>query len=111
MLLLFYKQGSPSDVVLAFYISRTKFACMHRLNLAAKKKQGKKSWLRLCFDQIHKKLDYSKRFTDDIGKKINDDFKKKQKVSGHGSFTVSQELEFDPPHKLHYLFHATLIEL
>ena len=58
------------------------------------------------------KLDYSKRFTDNIGKKIKDDFKKtKQKVSGHGSFTVSRELEFDLPHKLPYLFHATLIDL
>ena len=27
----------------------------------------------------HKKLDYSKRFTDDIGKKINDDFKKNKR--------------------------------
>ena len=51
---------------------------MHSLNLAAKK-QGKKSCLRLCFDQIHKKLDYSKRFTDNIGKKINGDFLKKTK--------------------------------
>ena len=32
-------------VVLASYVSKTKFACMHRLNLAAKKKSlGKKSW-------------------------------------------------------------------
>ena len=38
-------------------------------------------------------------------------FLKKQKVSGHGSFTVSREFEFDLPHKPHYLFHATLIDL
>ena len=31
-------------VVLASYVSKTKFACMHRLNLAAKKNLGKKSW-------------------------------------------------------------------
>ena len=31
-------------IVLASYVSKTKFACMHRLNLAAKKNLGKKSW-------------------------------------------------------------------
>ena len=52
-------------VVLASYVSKTKFACMHRLNLAGKKK----TWERragLYFDRIHKKLNYPKRFTDNI---------------------------------------------
>ena len=30
-----------SHVVLAFYVSKPKFACMHRLNLAAKRKTQK----------------------------------------------------------------------
>ena len=86
-MLLFYKQGSPSDVVLAFYILRTKFACMHRLNLAAKKNRERRVGYAYSFDQIHKKLDYSKRFTDNIGKKINDDFKKNQKIIFNFSIT------------------------
>ena len=60
-------------VVLAFYVSKTKFAC--RLNLAAKKKQNKNTERRagLRFDRIHEKLNYPKRFTDNIEKKIKDD--------------------------------------
>ena len=34
-------ETGQSHVVLASYVSKTKFACMHRLNLAAKKKLGK----------------------------------------------------------------------
>ena len=43
---------------------------MHRLNLAAKKKNRRAG---LRFSRIHKKLNYPKRFTDNIEKKIKDD--------------------------------------
>ena len=48
-----------SHVVLAFYVLKTKYAFM--LNLAAKK-HGRRAGLH--FDQIHEKLYYPKRFTD-----------------------------------------------
>ena len=60
---------------------------MHRLNLAAKKNRERRVGYAYSFDQIHKKLDYSKRFTDNIGKKINDDFKKNQKIIFNFSIT------------------------
>ena len=56
-------ETKQSHVVLAFYVSKTKFACMHRLNLVAKNKEGRAS---LCFTRIHEKLNYPKRFTDNI---------------------------------------------
>ena len=62
-------------VVLAFFVSKTKFECMHiyRLNLAAKK-NNKNTERRagLRFNRIHEKLYYPKRFTDNIEKKIKD---------------------------------------
>ena len=47
-----------------FYVSKTKFACMHRLNLAAKKNTERRAGLRSNW--IHEKLNYPKRFTDNI---------------------------------------------
>ena len=59
-------------VVLAFYVSKTKLAC--RINLAAKKwnkNTEKRAGLR--FDRIHEKLNYPKRFSHNIEKKIKYD--------------------------------------
>ena len=61
-------------VVLAFYVSKTKCAC--RLNLAAKKNNNNKNTERRAgsrFDCIHEKLNYPKRFTNNIEKKIKED--------------------------------------
>ena len=47
---------------------------MHMLNLAAKKKiKNKERRAGLRFDRIHEKLNYPKRFTDNIEKKIKED--------------------------------------
>ena len=60
-------------VVLAFYVStHCLHACMYRLNLVAKKKNTERR-AGLRFDRIHEKLNYPKRFTDNIEKKIKDD--------------------------------------
>ena len=49
-------------------------ACIYRLNLAAKiKKKNRERRPGLRFDRIHEKLNYPKRFTDNIEKKIRDD--------------------------------------
>jgi len=40
--------------------------CIYRLNLAAKKKKNTERRAGLRFDRIHKKLNYPKRFTDNI---------------------------------------------
>ena len=98
-------------VVLAFYV---------RLNLAAKKNNNKNTERRagLRFDRIHEKLNYPKRFSDNIEKKIKYDlFFIKTTDLRPWRFTVSRnfsrELEFDQPHiKLrHIIFHAALIHL
>ena len=47
-------ETGQSHVVLAFCVSKTRFACMHRLNLAAKKSTERRAGLR--FDRIHEKL-------------------------------------------------------
>ena len=71
----------------------------------------------LRFDRIHEKLNYAKRFTDNIEKKIKDDLFFIETIGGRGGFTVSlnfsRELEFDLPRiKLrHIIFHAALIHL
>ena len=60
-------ETEQSHIVLAFYVSKAKFACMHRLDLATKKhrkKTGRRAGL--CFDRIHEKLNYPKRLTDNI---------------------------------------------
>ena len=51
-------------------------ACIYRLNLAKKKIYIKNTERRagLRFDRIHEKLNYPKRFTDNIEKKIKDDY-------------------------------------
>ena len=65
-------------IVLAFYESKSKFACMH-IHVSARfrgpKNKNKNSERRagLRFDRIHEKLNYPKRFTDNIEKKIKDD--------------------------------------
>ena len=72
----------------------------------------------LCFDRIREKLNYPKRFSDNIEKKIKYDlFFIKTIDLGPWRFTVSRnfsrELEFDQPRiKLrHIIFHAALIHL
>ena len=62
-------------VVFAFYVSKTKFACMHIQAKFGGQKNNKNTERRagLRFDGIHEKLNYPKRFTDNIEKKINDD--------------------------------------
>ena len=62
-------------VVLAFFASKTKSnACIYRLNLAAQKNNKyTERGAGLRFDRIHEKLNYPKRFTDNIEKKIKDD--------------------------------------
>ena len=47
-----------------FYVSKTKFTWVHRLNLAAKKNTEKRAGLRSNW--IHETLNYPKRFTDNI---------------------------------------------
>ena len=65
-------------IVLAFYESKSKFACMH-IHVSARfrgpKNKNKNSERRagLHFDRIHEKLNYPKRFTDNIEKKIKYD--------------------------------------
>ena len=109
-------------VVLAFYVSKTEFACLHiqaKFSGQNKKKNRERRPAGLRFDRIHEKLNYPNRFTDNIEKKIRDDlfFLLKQQVWGRGGFTVSRnfsrELEFDLPRiKLrHIIFHAALIHL
>ena len=72
----------------------------------------------LRFDRIHEKLNYPKRFTDNIEKKIKDDLFFIETIGlGRGGFTVSRSfsrgLEFDLPRikLLHIIFHAALIHL
>ena len=64
-------------VVLAFYVQKTKFACMYiQAKFSGQKKKENKNTERragLRFDRIHEKLNYPKRFTDNIEKKIRDD--------------------------------------
>ena len=64
-------------VVLAFYASKTKFACMHKYaKFSGQKKKNKNTERRagLRFHRIHEKLNYPKRFTDNIEKKTKGDF-------------------------------------
>ena len=106
-------------VVLAFYVSKTKFAC--RLNLAAKKNKIKTRKEELVYTStVSTKSSnyYPKRFSDNIEKKIKYDlFFIKTIDLGPYRFTVSRnfsrELEFDQPCiKLrHIIFHASLIYL
>ena len=71
----------------------------------------------LRFDRIHEKLNYPKRFSDNIEKKIKYDlFFIKTIDLGPWRFTVSRnfsrELEFDQPRiKLRHIFHTALIYL
>ena len=62
-------------VVLAFYVLKTKFTCMHTYAKFSGQKKNKNTERRagLHFDRIHEKLDYPKRFTHNIEKKIKDD--------------------------------------
>ena len=84
---------------------------MHGLNLAAKKKNRER---RVGYAYASTKSTKSLIILKDSliieERKLKMTFLKKQKVWGHGSFTISLELEFDLPHKLHYLFHATSID-
>ena len=105
-------------VVLAFYVSKTKFTCMHiqakfsgQNNNNNNKNTERRAGLR--FDRIHEKL------TPIIQKrklKVSY-FLLKQQVWGGGGFTVSRnfsrEFEFDLPRiKLCYIiFHAALIHV
>ena len=69
-------QTGQFHVVLALYISKTKFACMHILQAKFSGQKNDKNTERragLRFDRIHEKLNYPKRFTDNIEKKIKDD--------------------------------------
>ena len=47
-----------------FYVSKTKFACMYKLNLAAKKNTERRAGLRSNW--INERLNYPKRFPDNI---------------------------------------------
>ena len=47
-----------------FYVSKTKFACMYKLNLAGKKNTERRAGLRSSW--IHEKLNYPNTFTDNI---------------------------------------------
>ena len=63
-------------VVLASYVSNTKFAYMHIwAKFSGQKKDNTNTEGRtgLRFDRVHEKLNYPKRFTDNIEKKIKDD--------------------------------------
>ena len=91
---------------------------MDAYTTAKKKNKTTERRAGLRFDRIHKKLNYPKRFTDNIEKKIKDDlFFIKTIGWGRGGFTVSRnfsrKLEFDLPRiKLrHIIFHAALIHL
>ena len=71
----------------------------------------------LRFDRIHKNLNYPKRFTDNIEKKIKDDLFFSETI-GLGSrrfhcfVEFLRELELDQLRKLcHFIFHAALIHL
>ena len=105
-------------VVLPFYVSITKFACRHIQAKFSGQKKNMERRAGLRFDRIHKKLNYPKRFTDNMKRKLKMTyFLLKQQVWGRGGFTVSRnfsrELEFDLPRiKLrHIIFHAALIHL
>ena len=62
-------------VVLAFYVSKTKFACMRvQAKFSGQKKiENTERRAGLRFERIHEKVNYPKRVTDNIEKKIKDD--------------------------------------
>ena len=90
-------------------------SCIYRLNLAAKNTERRAG---LRFDRIHEKLNYPKRFTDNIEKKIKDDLFF-IKTIGLGSRRFHCFTEFftgtsvrSAAYKLrHIVFHAALIHL
>ena len=91
---------------------------MDAYTIAKKKNKNTERRAGLCLDRIHETLNYPKRFTDNIEKKIKHDlFFIKTIGWGRGGFTVSRnfsrKLEFDLPHiKLcHIIFHAALNHL
>ena len=78
IVLIVFLETWQFHVVLAFYVSKTKFACVH---IYAEFSHAKKKYIKnterragLRFDRIHEKLNYPKRFTDNIEKKIKDDY-------------------------------------
>ena len=70
---LFQKQGSSTLSLHFSYRQLNSNACIYRLNLAAKKNKNTERRAGLRFDRIHEKLNYPKRFTENIEKKIKDD--------------------------------------
>ena len=108
-------------IVLAFYVSKTKFACM---NIQAKfsgqniilKKTRKQELVHASTVSMKSSIILKVSLIIQKRKLKMTYFLLKQQVWGRGDFTVSRnfsrELEFDLPHKHGYfLFHAALIHL
>ena len=85
--------------MLSWHFSHRKLnsnACIYRLNLAAQKNNKyTERGAGLRFDRIHEKLNYPKRFTDNIEKNIKDDL----------FFIKTIDLG---PQRLHGIFHGNL---
>ena len=90
-------------VVLPFYVSKTKFACMHmQAKFSSQKKNNRNTERRtgLCFDRSTKSSDILKDLLIIQKRKLKMTyFLLKQQVWGHGGFTLSRnfsrELEFN----------------